>query len=115
MLINLSNHPSTNWSENQINIGNVSFGQIIDLPFPQIDPESSEKDIEILVAEYHQKIVNLQPKAVHIMGELVFTHKLVNSLKKIPIACVASTTHRNTIEKDGVKTSVFEFVKFRYY
>jgi hypothetical protein len=115
MLLNLSNHPSANWSEKQINVGITKYGQIIDLAFPQIDPEGSDEDIEMLVAKYFQKILNLQPKAVHIMGELVFTHKLVNSLKSVGIVCVASTTNRNTIEKNGTKTSVFEFVQFRDY
>ncbi len=115
MLLNLSNHPSANWSEKQINVGITQYGQIIDLAFPQIDPESSDEDIEILVAKYLHKTLNLQPKAVHIMGELVFTHKLVNSLKAVGIVCVASTTNRNTIEKNGIKTSIFEFVKFREY
>lgn len=115
MLLNLSNHPSANWSEKQINVGITEYGQIIDLAFPQIDPESSDEDIEILVAKYLHKTLNLHPKAVHIMGELVFTHKLVNSLKSVGIVCVASTTNRNTIEKNGIKTSIFEFVQFRKY
>jgi hypothetical protein len=115
MLINLSNHPSANWSEKQINVGITQYGQIIDLAFPQIDPESSDEEIEILVAKYLHKTVSLHPKAVHIMGELVFTFKLVNRLKSVGIVCVASTTYRNTIEKNGTKTSVFEFVQFRDY
>ena len=40
---------------------------------------------------------------------------LSTKLKNAGINCIASTTKRNVIEKDGAKVSRFEFVKFRDY
>ena len=52
---------------------------------------------------------------VHVMGEMTFTYYLVSLLKAKGITCVASTTERIIEEKDGMKTSLFKFVKFREY
>ena len=49
------------------------------------------------------------------MGELTFTFALVSKLKALGIPAIASTTERNSVEETGVKSSVFEFVKFRSY
>lgn len=115
MLLNLSNHPSTLWGDNQKKSAERLYKKIQDLPFPQINPEWNEDQIDDLVQEYFMKIQDINPQAVHIMGEMTFTYRLVNRLKGVGISCVASTTNRKAIEKDGVKTSTFEFVKFRSY
>lgn len=115
MLLNLSNHPSTLWPQNQTALALEKYDQIQDLPFPHIDPQLSGYDLEQLAEEYEIKIRKINPTAVHLMGELTFTFRLVNRLKAIGINCIASTTSRNVIEKDGAKTSVFAFVGFREY
>lgn len=115
MLLNLSNHPSTLWPQNQTNLANEKYGEIQDMPFPQIDPELSGYDLDQIVEEYEIEIRKINPTTVHLMGELTFTFSLVNRLKAVGINCVASTTKRNVSEKDGIKTSVFEFVTFRDY
>lgn len=115
MLINLSNHPSHLWSEKQKKIAIEQYFEIVDLPFPQINPSISSDLLQQLVEKFELKVRKLNPKTVHIMGELVFTFRLVNRLQNIGIPCIASTTERNTIEKNGIKTSVFEFVQFRNY
>jgi len=123
LFINLSNHSSNKWSPTQINaaLNMVNNGPIIDMPFPNIDPNMSSSDVIDLAIEYRSKIINLIDEyeadyvVFHIMGEMTFTFNLVNFLKDNGYHCYASTTKRNVIEKDGVKTSVFEFVKFREY
>lgn len=115
MLINLSNHPFLNWSKKQETIAKSLYTEVIDMPFPHINPKSTTEELDKLVEQYHKKVVSMQPLAIHIMGELVFTYKLVNILKSYNISCIASTTSRNTVEKDGIKTSVFEFIQFRSY
>jgi hypothetical protein len=125
MLINLSNHPSSNWSEEQLLAAEDEFSSIVDLPFPQIDPNATAEQVQTLAKQYFEKvrklfansgIVSLTTSAVHLMGELTFCHTLVNLLLHKNYRCVASTTERTVIEeKDGKKTVQFRFVQFRDY
>lgn len=120
MLINLSNHPSANWSEEQKNAAEQQFGQIVDIPFPQVDPYASEEVIAAMADEYCQLVLETvsgqSTIAVHLMGEMTLTFALLQRLQSQGISCVASTTMRETIEfPDGRKESVFKFVKFRKY
>ncbi len=113
MFLNLSNHPTTSWSETQLA---AAGGKVIDLQFPQVAPDGDEEYIEQLAQEYYDKIVQMKDiKTVHIMGEMNFTYSLVNKLKANGIKCVASTTKRETVEENGVKISKFNFVRFREY
>lgn len=115
MLLNLSNHPSKFWPQNQSNLALEKYSEIQDLPFPQIDPELKGYDLDQLVEEYELKIRKINPTAVHIMGEMTFSFRLINKLKSIGFHCLASTTNRVVTEKDGIKTSTFEFITFRDY
>lgn len=116
MLLNLSNHPSDSWQDEQMKAAISEFGSVQDLPFPKIDPEWSSSDVVRLVEDYEIRIRKIDPKAVHIMGELTFTFTLVNRLKTIGIRCIASTTERIVSEDgNGNKTSKFRFVQFRNY
>jgi len=116
MLLNLSNHPSSAWPERQIQEAERLYGPVRDMPFPHIDPHAEEMDIHQLAKAYLHQILDLQPKAVHLMGELTFTFGLVRMLQSKGITCLASTTHRATQDMpDGSKISRFEFVKFRNY
>jgi len=113
MLLNLSNHPSANWAEEQLA---AAGGRVIDMPFPSIPPEADEDYIRKLADEYYGKIIDMPDvDAVHIMGEFNFCFALITKLKAQGVRCVASTTVRKTVEENGVKMSVFKFVKFREY
>lgn len=116
MLLNLSNHPSANWPERQRNLANEIYGEVEDFPFPQIDPNLNEPQLDKLVEEYFLLVARKKPKAVHIMGELTFCVALIKKLQKAEFSCLASTTHRTTQDlPDGTKVSKFEFVRFRHY
>lgn len=116
MLLNLSNHPSPLWPEKQISQAKGLYGELQDMPFPQIDPNADEIEIKDLAQVYFQKILALKPRAVHLMGELTFTFELVQLLKSKGILVIASTTHRSTINlPDGAKNVKFEFIRFRQY
>ena len=121
MLLNLSNHPVKNWSENQKKEAEKLYGEIKDLPFPKINPKADEKEILKKAKLYKDEILtvikssNNKNNAVHIMGEMTFTFALVKKLLENNIVCVASTTERNAIETDGKKISEFKFIKFRKY
>lgn len=117
MFINLTNHPSENWSEEQLSAAR-QYGDIVDLPFPIIEPTFTKADILFLVKESTDAIMAIKDgeTVVHVMGEMTFTHNLVNALKDAGITCLASTTERNTIMlPDGRKISDFKFIKFREY
>lgn len=117
MFINLSNHPSVLWSEEQRNAG-LKYGEIVEMPFPELKPKGDENYIQNKVTEYHKKILDLDKDhlvTVHIMGEMNFVYSLVKLLIMDNITCVASTTERIVIENGNQKTSDFKFVKFRKY
>jgi plasmid stabilization system protein ParE len=116
MLLNLSNHPLSSWSPKQKQEAEKQFGHIEDMPFPNIDPNSTIEAIEELAREMLPNILAQRPKAVHLMGELTFSYCLVRLLQEHGIHCIASTTTRQSKElPDGQKLSQFEFVQFRPY
>jgi hypothetical protein len=115
MLLNLSNHPTNDWSEKQFSAAIEKYKKVEDMAFPEISPTALSSDLALLVEEYEQKIRKIDPLAVHIAGELTFTFRLVNKLKEIGYPCIASTSHRLVSQEGNKKTIVFEFVQFRSY
>ena len=120
MLINLTNHPSSRWSEKQKSVAESVYGEIVDMPFPVIDEAGDEKYIATLADEYLNKIVNLsdtQSVVVHLMGEQTFSYALIKRLRERGITCVASTTKRIVKEEVPGKKSevIFQFERFRAY
>lgn len=141
MLINLSNHPSSSWSQEQYQEGVKQFGRVIDLSFPVVSPEAETMVVEELAEKYLRDILAVvfsteqeletsdrasgisgvglpdlsEPSGVHLMGELTFCFALAARLQAHSLRCVVSTTERKAIELDGMKLSQFNFVKFRDY
>lgn len=114
MLLNLSNHPSSSWSERQL-IAASQYGDIVDMPFPNIDPYATIDQIKLLAENYLADIRKMDPTAIHLMGELNFTFCLVQLLLGLGYHCIASTSERMVEEKDGKKIISFNFVQFRPY
>ena len=118
MFINVSNHPSADWSEKQISEAE-KYGEITDLPFPMIDPLFNDDEINELVDKYYQEIIKYKDPAVMVMGEFVFSYRLITKLKGSGITVLASCSRRvaqETTQGDQVmRQSVFKFVKFREY
>ncbi len=115
MLLNLSNHPSSNWSDKQLKIAKAQFGTIKDMVFPIIDPSWSSKEVKGFAKKFLESILTKRPEAVHIMGEMTFTFFLVQKLQQAGIRCVASTSDRKVEERKGKKIVHFDFVQFRDY
>jgi len=126
MLINLSNHPSANWSESQLKATTEQYGAVIDLPFPAIAPDADIDSVLALAEEYRDKCIEIfvanncdfkaDCNAVHVMGEMTFTYNVVRYLSHKGIDIVASTTERIAeTDSQGQKTSVFKFKQFRSY
>lgn len=125
MFINLSNHPSNMWGEEQRKAAQ-NWGDIHDLPFPQIDPAISEDALDHLVEKYFKKILEYRKKVfaapfiVMVQGEFVFSFRLIIKLKGQGIKVVAAQSRRivrESMDKSGnyIKESHFQFVGFREY
>ena len=119
MLINCSNHPSSLWSTSQREAEKI-YGEILDIPYPQVDPGLDAGELRPLVDEYASKIETLNPDAVFLAGEFTFLFMLVDRLLKDGLHVISACSRRDTQEiqrPDGSseKRSVFVFERFRDY
>ncbi len=118
--INVSNHPSSKWGEEQLSaVKQLGADMIVDLEFPQVDPNLDTVQLGVLALNLYSNIVSYLADGdeiiVHIMGELGLTTYTVEMLKRSNITVIHSTTERIVVEENGVKTSRFKFVRFREY
>lgn len=126
MFINYSNHPTEKWSDVQKRaaLAMTKNGQLIDLPFPQIDPEWDWDDLLALAAQETKRLMDAIGDTpiwncwLHIMGEQSFCAALMDNLcyrfGAQSVRFVVSTTKRIVVDNlDGTKSSRFEFVRFR--
>ncbi|MCR5608344.1 MAG: toll/interleukin-1 receptor domain-containing protein, partial [Lachnospiraceae bacterium] len=119
VFINCSNHPSVNWSDKQIEAAE-KFGNIIDIPFPDVDPELDEEKINFLAEIYCNRILQYKKAVVMVQGEYTFSFALVSKLIGMGITVVACCSKRIVNEKvleDGTTQKIinYDFVKFRKY
>ncbi len=119
MLINLSNHPISEWSEKQLELATLQYDEVVDILFPAVPPEADSTKIEQLaldvVSSICSKHIN-EKFTVHIMGELTFVYAAVQEFHKRGIECIASTSLRKvSLSANGEKVSQFHFVRFREY
>jgi len=119
MFINCSNHSAEYWGEKQKQAAG-RWGEIIDYPFPVVEPGISEEEIEKIADHVVRDIVGKQPDIVLCQGEFTLTYAIVSRLKKLGIKVVAACSERKTQEQvmqNGVtkKESYFEFIRFREY
>jgi hypothetical protein len=116
MFLNVSNHDSRLWSEEQLSSAVSLAGSVEDMPFPNVEPGADSERLDRMATDLFEGIRQRKPEVVHIMGELTLCHRVVNLLKREGIKTVASTTERDvTLSEDGVKTVRFRFVRFREY
>lgn len=117
--LNISNHPSSLWSEKQKKAAE-NFGPIIDISFPDVNPSASEEEINAMAEELFTKAMKFSPSAVMCQGEFTLSYCLISMFLRHEIKCLAACTERRTVEvpqEDGtiIKTSLYDFVKFREY
>lgn len=115
MLLNLTNHPSTRWSEEQLAAAVEAYGEVQDLQFPNIPSGASTAEVEEMADDYLQQVLEISPSAVHLQGEFTFVYALVHRLQRLGIPVVASTSERIVEEREGEKMVRFNFVQFRAY
>ena len=118
MFINLTNHPSSGWSEEQLRAAK-QYGEVVDFGFPDVKPDMTSEEVCLLAEKLVKEIMLMsdgKTTSVHIMGEMTFTYAIVYRLKTLGVKCVASTTERLVkMMSDGKKISEFKFVQFREY
>ncbi len=118
MLLNLTNHPSSGWSQAQKDAAIKQFGGIVDMPFPEINPDASLEEVQSLAQETFKKIkgMKLSNLSVHVMGEFTFCYRLLHLFEKEGIASYSSTSKRiSSTNSKGERLSQFVFQKFRPY
>lgn len=121
IFVNFSNHPSENWSNEQISAAKriVSGGSIVDIVFPQVSGDADESEISRTADKYAKEIISLNPSAVMCQGEFGICLDVVTTLKnngiKVLYSCSERKTVETVIENRTEKTSVFKFVRFREY
>ena len=135
MFINLSNHPSSQWSESQKSAALVltTDNEILDLPFPNVPAYADTFHIATLANEVlstlHQMCQERKIETVMVQGEFTLTYRIVRLLQienddlasyDLPtMYIVAACSERKTVEQEvpwrTIKTAVFEFVQFREY
>lgn len=119
MFVNCTNHPSNAWSSSQREAA-APYGEIVDFPFPEIDPMLSEAELDALAHRIAGKILELKPDAVLCQGEMGMTYLLVPRLLAAGIPVYHACSRRRAQEKqcsDGstTKNQVFTFERFRRY
>lgn len=112
--INFTNHPSDQWDSKQKKEAE-KYGEIVDIPFPAVDPMGDEQYIERLGKELTDQIMKMNPKAVLCQGEFTLVYQVVQTLKKQGITVFAACSKRNVIEEKNKKIVTFDFVQFRQY
>lgn len=122
-MINVTNHPSSRWSEYQLEEAKAWGRDVItDIPFPVVPPATCTEEVEQMALNLAAAIVANGDTAVHLMGESGLVYATLSLLREKAdyIACLHSTTERQVVEQVGqdgtvTKTAVFNFVQFRAY
>lgn len=120
MLINISNHPLSEWSERQINEATRLWGGVVDVAFPRIEAKATEEEVIRLAASNIERYVELieqypTPSAFHIMGEMVYCFNVIKALKERGYVVVASASNRDVEKYGDSKIVYFSFERFREY
>ena len=118
MFVNFSNHASTKWSADQLRAASV-YGDIIDVPFPDVPATANEHEIERLAEAMTQRILDLNPACVLCQGEFCLSYAVITRLKMQGIKVVAACSERDVVElheeSSVKKISRFTFIQFREY
>ena len=75
VFINLTNHHSKYWREQQKKEAH-KYGAIVDIPFPNVPAEATEDDIRRLCDATVKKVMGYSPEAVLCQGNLRWHFKL---------------------------------------
>lgn len=118
MFVNFTNHPKDNWTREQIEASEY-YGEIVDVPFPGISPESTSEQVRQEAEVYAEKIMQYMPQFVLCQGEFCMAYHVIRILKEKGIHVGAACSDRKVTEiatESGTKKTVFyQFVQYREY
>lgn len=108
------------WGEKQ-RLSAAQYGSITDLPFPEISPLYTERQVLELAEQYAEQILSMHPAAVMCEGEYTFCYAVVSRLIQQNVTVLAACTQRDVMLVPSCagnatrKISTFRFVCFRPY
>ena len=117
-LLVISNHEPSKWSEKQ----REGWDDIQYFPFPNVSPQ---KGVAEIITDEVSKICGEIGRFystcdedgsegfVTLQGEFTVCKYVFDALHGENVKFIFPTTERKVVEKDGTKTSIFEFVKWR--
>ena len=121
MFVNFSNHPHDKWDERQLKAA-LEYGDVIDIPFPNVDADASEEDILELAKAYSSKILEVvgNDGAAMVQGEFTLVYAVINLLKENSIKVLSACSERDVTEitdeaGNTIRKSIFVFKRFREY
>lgn len=112
--VNFTNHPSDKWEAMQRQCAS-EYGEIVDMPFPEVEAEADETVINDMADLYVRRILDLQPGAVLCQGEFTLVFQVASMLKAQGITVLAACSKREVKEYGNKKEVTFQFVRFRRY
>lgn len=124
MFFNISNHPCnaerTTWSKEQIETAAKLGGEVVDLPFPAVNPDMSEDEYRAIAHEMARDVAAMWRShtdgrwemAAMVAGEYVMTIMVIAELQALGFTCYFGQSDRVAEERmeDGKLVVVHKFV-----
>ncbi|KAA0259936.1 MAG: hypothetical protein EDM75_07390 [Chlorobiota bacterium] len=123
ILINYTNHPSAKWTGDQAAAAFEKWSSVIDIPFPQVEPEWNEADVtacfDLFLSEVQGRLTSLgvaeSDAEFLIMGEFRYTFYAVRTLKERGHRVYAHAGKREVEVVDNKSIYTFRFGRFVEY
>ncbi len=116
--LNITNHPSANWPKEQREAALAIGREIVDIPFPEIDPTWESVRVVEMAVDFFKDLQDrsLLPAAAVVQGEYTFSFALVLLFLRANLPCYNATTKRMVQhDESGAIVKRFEFVQFRAF
>jgi hypothetical protein len=102
LFLNLSNHPVSGWSEEQVAAARtLDLGEPTDLDgdMPTVDPEADTAEVVAMAEEIAERAVAQGAAGALVTAEYTLTLSLVAALQRREVRCFAATTRREVVEQ----------------
>lgn len=87
VFVPFANHPSGSWGVAQRRTAQV-YGEIIDLPFPDVPPALSTAEVAALASKWAARILAMRPPCILCQGEMTLTARVVRLLQSHSVPAV---------------------------
>jgi len=115
VFLNLTNHPSSRWSDAQRTAAEQLATPVVDRRFPAVPADWDLGQVQRLALE---TVADLPHGITHalVSGEYTLTVSLVGLLQAHGVRCLAACAERDVVQIDAErKEQRFRFVRFRGY